>query len=166
MQFNHLVAPSVKFGCNGLYTLEHIPAGSLVWKYRQGEHKQLHSASEILRECKGFSPAHIRTYLSHCFSNEHHTVYHQSDLGRFTNHSYYPNLILSENQEDLIALYDIEADTELTVDYLFSGELDFPLWFYALCDIYRVDFSYLHPLPPGQRLPHDKILHNLRKSKK
>lgn len=143
MQFNHRVAHTDDYKGLGLFTTVPIMQGEVVWKFDKKAVKQYHTPSAIMHDCKHLTPTELKKWLSHCFSNEHLTIYHQKDLGAYMNHSTFPNLILAENGEDLIANFDIDPQTELTVDYIVSGEVDFPLWFFSFCEIHGVDFSYL-----------------------
>ena len=107
----------------GLFAAEPIKKGSIVWTItewdRRFDREDLDVLPDLARQL-------ILCYGYYDTDNEYYVL--DVDNGRFTNHSYTPNLIITAKgteEEDLCAVRDIDAGEELTIDYrTFDGMVE------------------------------------------
>jgi SET domain-containing protein len=117
---------------HGVFALEAVPAGTLIWTPRLVTRHTEAEARNILFH-SGLSREEAQTWLRHTFvlaTDLDHVCSNVTDIGRFSNHSTTPTGIYASEERPSVAARDINVGDELTVDY--SG-LGSPDWYRALC---------------------------------
>lgn len=125
----------------GVFALECIPQGTLVWSpdtLNSWTSTEAKEELEKLAALKGFHAA--QTFLRHSFvvsAFPELLQHNEGDDGKFTNHSSRPN-VGSWDCRDVgsIALRQIERGDELTCDYKRYGPP--PSWYLEICARYFV----------------------------
>lgn len=144
MQISYAVRRSTLKGAGkGLFALQNIPKGTMVWKWFDENHRFHDNKEELLETLDKFETRQEKfDYLVYCYGYNGRVV-HEYDDGHFYNHSTAANCAPDESRDvgvfaNTYALRDIEKDEELLVDYDKEGYLTYPDWFYKIMDEYGV----------------------------
>lgn len=123
---------------HGVFAVERIQQGTACWKPVL---VKKYSPDEVKITLSEMTPERAHEYLRQAFvlpGDLDHLCVNVDDLGRFVNHSSNPNsgyADFSTDEDASVALRDIEAGEEITVDY---GGLGSPDWYKQLCNEYGV----------------------------
>ena len=132
----------------GLFALEFIPKGSLIWHTSKDSCVQKMTREKFLEYLKQFSFESQKNIVDHCWFEGGFVYFSQEKDGEessivdMMNHSSSPNTFSPENElEAVYALKDINVDEELVEDY---SKYEWDEWYLDLHKKYGLDVSYIN----------------------
>jgi len=125
----------------GVFVLEPVKQGSLIWRYKKDENVIcFRGEEETLAHLEKLSSYEDRRYFLEHSYNDGGMLNHILDDGKLVNHSETPNAGAGSEPLSTCALRDIEKGEELREDY---ATYEYSAWFLDLCKEYGLDFNYV-----------------------
>merc|ERR1712198_489333 len=125
----------------GVFVLEPVKQGTLIWRYKKGENVLcLKGKEETLAHLENLPSYEDRRYFVQHSYHDRGLLNHILDDGKLVNHSNTPNAGPGAEPLSTYAVRDIEKGEELREDY---GLCEYPAWFLSLCQEYEIDFNYV-----------------------
>ena len=136
----------------GLFVMEPVAKGTLLWSYKKGENILSLQGEEETRQHLATLQTDVarRDWLEHAY-HDGGTLNYILDDGGLWNHSAVPNTGGQEDGLDSLSSYalrDLAAGEELLDDY---GTYEYPVWLVRLCKEYQVDMEYFDLPSQGER---------------
>jgi len=125
----------------GVFVLEDVKQGTLVWRYRKGENVIcFNGEDETLAHMEKLGSFGEKQYFLEHSYYDNGVLTNILDDGKMVNHSDNPNTGAGSEPFATYALRDIKKGEELREDY---ATYEYPEWFLALCKDFGLDFSYV-----------------------
>ena len=108
---------SIKGAGLGIFAMEDVTKGQLVWKFKKENHVFYYNEHSLRQKLLNMKFGDAQQYLSLIYNYDKDIVVHELDDGKYTNHSFNPNIFGAPNH-DCYAVRDIKKGEELFENYV------------------------------------------------